>query len=233
MTAEFLAGIDDNLGVSVYILDDTNQALLVDTTGDGICDSINPDVDPEEGVTTGGAVVIDMQGLVGQSMPSQNNASGNYRPVTGTDFDDEPVIPMCRAPIPPSEVFSPVFPSQICASSELTWVMTSVHSNSVRTIYGKPPITGATCHGDSWDFQTSIDDGWACVAVRARDRVGNVGVSPVQRNCFVSSAISTACDNVMVGEYMPNDANVPSCTDGCTPPPTLASSGFNTITLVN
>ena len=223
-TASFLAGISNTAGVSVYVLDDSSQALLVDSDGDGYCDRINPLVDPEEGVTSGAAVVIDLNAITPARYPTSGQNNGTYWPANPEPTLDPP-DPMCvqgggSASLAP----------QVCESSDLTWVMRVGTTGNTPAIFGKPPIGTLTCHGDAWDFQSSIQEGWACVALRARDQVGNVGVSPVLRNCFVSSAMSVACDGVPVGTYMPDDENVPSCTDGCMPPPDFdTASGANLI----
>lgn len=230
-TADFLAGLSDTSSVSVYVLDDTTQPLLVDTDGDGYCDNINPLVDPEEGVTSGMAVVIDLNAIAPSQLPTFGgpNTLGTYWPADPQASAD-PAEPSCVgfAGTPDGSA-----PPPICNSSDLSWVMRAGTAGNVRTIFGKPPILPVTCHGDAWDFQSSIAEGWACVAVRARDQVGNIGVSPVLRNCFVSSAMSTACNGVPVGSYMPNNASVPSCTDGCMPPPDFdAASGFNVVPIL-
>ena len=46
--------------VQVYILDDETQALLIDTDGNGVCDSINPAFLPNNPLGNQPAVVIDM-----------------------------------------------------------------------------------------------------------------------------------------------------------------------------
>lgn len=227
-TAQFLAGVASN-GVAVYILDDTTVPLLVDTDGDDVCDSINPDIDPEQGATTNLAVVLNFVGVNPYGAPTNANPLVSSIPwPADPDVTADPPAPECMQGSPPYT--NPTTP--ICGTTDLTWVMSSVYGPNTQTIFAKPPVTPQACTGDSWDFQSNIAEGWACVVARATDTVGNVGLSPAIRTCFVSSAGSVACGSVPVGSLMPNDSSVPSCTDGCTMPQDLTSeTGFNLIQL--
>ena len=52
-------------------------------------------------------------------------------------------------------------------------------------IYTIPPIGMLQCLGNAFDaVATNINDGWACLAVRSEDRLGNVNISPPMRVCF-------------------------------------------------
>ncbi len=82
-----IAGIDPD-NTSVYILTDNTQPLVVDTDGDGYCDTINPRLAPTAGPLTQAAQVLKIR-LAG--IPPRGNA----------DFEASPIaIPGCRLPAP-------------------------------------------------------------------------------------------------------------------------------------
>jgi hypothetical protein len=66
---------------------------------------------------------------------------------------------------------------------------------------------GDSCTGTDWEIGQFVEEGWFCVAARAEDRAGNVGISRPLRLCF---------DN---GDGDPPDcSSPPECTDGCRAP---------------
>jgi hypothetical protein len=70
------------------------------------------------------------------------------------------------------------------------------------------------CSGQAWAnllTEHIKGEGWGCLAVRAVDNVGNVGVSPAIRICF----------NRNDGGPEPCADPPPSCMDDCTPPPSF------------
>ncbi len=204
-TAAFLAGLDATT-VDVYILDNTSVPLLVDLDSDGICDDINPAVLPGAGGTDT-AVVLELEGV---------GARGAAYFDPSLDFTGAP------APFDSCVAGSSAVPSPLCvATSPVTRIIPAVVHPTDRTIFGKPPIAAMTCVGDAWDFQTNISEGWACVAARAEDNLGNVGVSPPVRACFINGVAPEPCP-ASLGTIV--DASMrPSCTDGCTPPPSFDS----------
>lgn len=206
----FLAGVATTGSTKLYLLDDVNGALLVDTNDDGICDAINPAVEPVAG-NASPAVVVDLVGIT----------------PTGTAFfssSGDPTVPGS-----PAEAYGSVFadcntgttanpPNLLCSGyASMTRVIPATVSGRPPGIFGKPPITGLTCAGDSFDFQQSIAEGWACVAVRTEDRLGNVGVSAPLRVCFTDGMGPNPCPGALGSIVDPS--TLPSCTSGCTPPP--------------
>ncbi len=69
-----------------------------------------------------------------------------------------------------------------------------VSSNPVPVVYGLPPLKSISCTGNFWELSPVIRtlrqplglgvDGWLCLAARAEDTVGNVGVSPIIQVCL-------------------------------------------------
>jgi hypothetical protein len=78
-----------------------------------------------------------------------------------------------------------------------------------------------TCAGGPFDFRNLDVDGPACIAARAVDAVGNVGVSEVVAVCVDRDGIGDECD------AFDAEAVRASCTDGCLP-----REFANTITVI-
>lgn len=78
---------------------------------------------------------------------------------------------------------------------------------------GEANPSDITCAGIDLAFLTSAQpDGWVCLAARAIDKVGNVGISPPLRVCVDDPAkAGTPACAIM-------STTPPTCTDGCTPP---------------
>ncbi|MFT5355527.1 MAG: hypothetical protein ACI9KE_002746 [Polyangiales bacterium] len=202
----FLAGLRS---VQLYINDETDVPLLVDESGDGICDSINPLLEPVPGDPSR-AVVVDLEGI---------------RPTGTWPFNEQDVT----SPGMPESAYGDVYddcnpgnssatlPRLLCEeSTRMSRVIASTYDEE--TIFAKPLVTSLTCVGDAFDFQGSIDEGWSCLAVRSEDNLGNVGVSPPLRACFIDGAGDEPCPG-SVGSIAP-EAMRPGCTDGCVLPRT-------------
>ncbi|HEX3694796.1 MAG TPA: Ig-like domain-containing protein [Polyangia bacterium] len=154
-----LAGLNPDT-VAVYILDDTSQALTVDSNGDGICDAINPTLVP----TT--------------SPPTQNNQVLKVRlspvkPAGGADYTADPSLPGALAC---GQGLATDPPLPLCTVSQPTIVISYAGGESA--IWSVDPINAAYCEGGAFDtFANNIGEGWACIAVAATDNNGNTGVS--------------------------------------------------------
>lgn len=197
----FLAGLRS---VQLYINDQPDVPLLVDLSGDGTCDSINPELEPVPGDPSR-AVVVDLEGV---------RPTGVW-PFSSADFN---------SPGTPVEAYAGTYDAcnpgtgsgavrRVCEeSTPMAHVIASTYDEA--TIYGKPLITNLTCVGDAFDFQGSIDEGWSCLAVRSEDNLGNVGVSRPLRACFIDGAGGDAECPGAVGTIAPEGMR-PGCTDGC------------------
>ena len=202
------AGIDS---VEVLVLDDSTQPLLVDSNSDGVCDAVSPAAEPDP-ADPDSAVRIEMAPI----SPRGNGYYNDPNPtVTGT----------------PTEAYGAVFdacvdgesstiPSPLCSVTSPLTVAIDRPDSGDAAIYGKTPVTTDTCLGDSWDFVgAGIDEGWACVVARGRDSLGNVGVSPPLRVCLSDGVGADPCGGAVL-DVLPEGMR-PSCTDGCTLPPTF------------
>jgi hypothetical protein len=152
-----ISGIDPN-ATAVFVLDDTTQPLVVDTDGDGVCDDINPLLIP----TT--------------TPPTQNNQVLEVRlsPVMaagGADMTPDPSLPqgICLPGMDQA-------PPDILCDFQLPAAIGYAHGQSA--IWALDPINKGWCFGSQFDtLANNIQPGWACIAVRSYDRLGNRGVS--------------------------------------------------------
>jgi hypothetical protein len=214
------AEVDDD-SVEFYVLDDASLALLVDIDGDGMCDEINPDLVPTTVPDAANEAAV-------VSLVSVAGGGGAYFGADNGPYGEDPFMndAFCSNPAEPDEDL----PSAICASSPLYSIISAFPSGDA-AIFGIPPLTSLNCLGNAWDAPASnISDGWACVAARATDRLGNVGVSPPLRMCidWDQDGLDANGEDLGVqgcgldGDLSPgtiaDEANRPLCTDGCAIP---------------
>jgi hypothetical protein len=166
--------------------------LVVDTSDppDGVCDDINPDLVPTSKPQTDvDAQVLDM-------VPLSSGGTADYSPEPGSPCSStsgEPPKPLC--------------PTTVNAAKALWDNKGKPHSDSMTvalnyavkkhpSIYTLGPIVGddLQCAGRQFDASNNLKDGWACLAVRASDTLGNMQVSRPIRICVVARPGSTACD---------------------------------------
>jgi hypothetical protein len=188
-----IADIDDSR-VQLLVLNDTSQALVVDTDKDGLCDAINPLLAPS---TT---PVAD---------PPANPASAthalliNMVPITPSGTGD-----YFKSPMPPGGPCSATgtdesSPNPICDTTPMTVVIPSDHATPA--IYTLPPVKAdrLQCVGRQFDtLGNFIKDGWICLAVAVWDKLGNGQVSRPIRVCVDKDGSGTECG---VGSPLPPD----------------------------
>jgi hypothetical protein len=177
-----IAGINDQ-AVQLLILDDTTQPLVVDTTGDGVCDAVNPLLTPTTTPTSSrDALAINM-------VPVPPAGAANYtddlslpnRKVNPPRTQSNPDYLACGSP-----GTDPKPPESLCATTNLS-VAIYYTGAKLPAIYALPPITNddAQCVGRQFDaLGNHIQDGWICLAVQAADTLGNVQVSRPIRVCI-------------------------------------------------
>ena len=186
----FAAGVDL---VTLYVLDNTSLPLVVDSDGDGVCDTINPNVVPVTGMPPGAnqAVEIAMGAIAGSG--AANFVPTTYSGPVGGGLSciqgdaTSPPVPLCRA------------------SGPLTIALENTFGITPQPlIWSIPPIAGNQLQCDGLQFDTlanNIGNGWICVAVRAIDGLGNESVSPPLRLCVDQS-----------GNGVCNAGTAPDCT---------------------
>jgi hypothetical protein len=78
----------------------------------------------------------------------------------------------------------------------------------------EPVESGFQCTGAPYELSGHVQEGWFCLAARARDEAKNIGFSRPVRVCY---------DDYRTPEHPAclDGKNPPSCTDGCDLPPTF------------
>lgn len=160
--------------VTLYILDDTTQPLVVDSNGDGNCDEINPKVLPTIPPAAGEASSVNLTAVTGAGSGVFLQAGNTFGPhdqaAACTDASaDKPFAPICSGEPQQSLIIA----EPVTGKPE---------------IYGIPPLDTLNCMGYVFDMKaSSVADGWACAAVAVSDALGNKSVSPPIRVCVSKS----------------------------------------------
>jgi hypothetical protein len=195
----------DESSVYIYLRDRPSLArpLLVDTDSDGICDEIASGGLPDQRLNPLMAGGQSWFGRVEDEPPNGDPGPAPPAMPSSCGYEDLLSIP----------------DSQCANRSDMRRIIS-------HDMDGKPPVvyamgnslggTGAACTGIEWEI-TFAAEGWICVAGRATDLVGNVGVSAPLRLCHDD------------GVDPPPDCSAapPSCTDGCTIRPVPATGPFH------
>ena len=149
---------------SVFIMSNKGQPLIVDTDGNGSCDSINPLLIP----TT--------------QPPTENNQVlkvrlGAVPPGGSADFTPDPTLPLAYC----DDGLAPAKPEPMCTFAQPTIAIRYAFTEPA--IWSVEPIDERHCHGNQFDAKANhIEDGaWACIAVGTKDLAGNFSVSRALR----------------------------------------------------
>ena len=172
--------------VYIYLQADPSEPLLVDVDGDGLCDDLietRNDLPFQHlnGIPPGGTSWFGPESS-GVELPANCEYQGADAPQA-----------MCHP-----------------FGNDMTRVVKWDVDSKIPTIFGIGNLEqGPACTGTDWEIGQFVEEGWFCVAGRAEDNVGNVGISPPLRLCYDDGNGEPDCD----------EAAAPTCTDGCTPPP--------------
>jgi hypothetical protein len=198
-----IAGIDDSR-VQLLILDDTTQALVVDTNNDGKCDSINPSLTPTTTpMSASDALLINM-------VPLTPAGSADFRldPTVTVDFPPTTDSNGTLVSYPPCEQgTADKAPEPICDTSLLSVTIPSNVALNIPATYTVPPVIA----DKKWNLGRQFDalgnhvtDGWICLAVAAADKLGNLQVSRPIRVCVDKDGMGNECG--------PSRPPPPNCT---------------------
>lgn len=173
-----LATIDASR-IDVYVLNDTAQPLTVDSDGDGMCDLINPKLQPTTSPPTSSREVLKMRlsavppnGAADFTPDPSIAASGETRCEAGDDLDLPPLL--CRASEPTMAIsYGPRLPA--------IWSLDPIEPDGLRCFGNQFDAFANHIGGSSSRGAGSPPPGWACIAVQATDKVGNTGVSAPMR----------------------------------------------------
>jgi hypothetical protein len=165
-----IAGIDPD-STSVYILTDNTQPLVVDTDGDGYCDTINPLLAPTSGPLTQADQVLKIR-LAG--IPPGGTA----------DFEGSPTDPGLPIPGTCVQGLDPGPPKVLCQLGGFQQPTIAIsYADSSPAIWSVEPIDPDHCMGNQLDTRANnIAEGqWICMAVGTADLAGNHSVSRPMR----------------------------------------------------
>jgi hypothetical protein len=199
----------DTSSVELFLLDDETRAVVVDTDGDGICDEINPLLVPTSvPVASDEVAEIDMEVI---ASTGSSFSPGDPAPTFATTGNNQCTGGTDTAP-----------PDLLCASTPLTRVI-NIPGDEIDVIYGIPPAVGLQCMGNGVDaLATNLADGWACLAVRGVDNLGNANVSAPTRICIDSD--DDKGDGCPI-EGVINLAGAPNCTGTYNPATDTVDTG--------
>lgn len=194
----YLAGTDRS-SVELFMQPDLDLPLLIDTNDDGICDQVN-----YEALPVAQKPLRQQLGAVNQAgnawfLKQPKGSVGCRQPTDSTD------------PVPPDQ--QPKEPEPICNGTEMERVIPGRIEGKPPAVYAIRPTNGGDgeCDGEAWPLMTLAREGWNCVAARAQDTIGNIGVSPPLRICFHDPTMTSSVPACVSDKSTP-----PSCTDGCT-----------------
>ena len=178
---------------SVYILDDESKALIVDTDGDGWCDSINPLLIPTTEPPTNNDQVLKVR-----LVPVPRKGIADFTPDPSLPTSPASLSAFCRRgndtalPLPLCPGNQPTIAIGYAGNQPAVWSVEHVDP-------------GAWCFGQQFDtYANNIGEGWACIAVASTDLADNFGVSPPLR---------VDIDYKLTGAYGQNGRGTPpACT---------------------
>jgi hypothetical protein len=166
-----IAGIDPD-NTAVYISTDGSVPLIVDSDGDGSCDTINPLLVPTTGPLTQSDQVLKVR-LAG--VPPGGSAN----------FEPDPSIPVpTNLPYDCQRGAATAPPKVLCTIDGFEQpTIALAYADNQPAIWSVEPITSARCLGNQLDTQANnIPDGqWICIAVQSADKLGNKAVSRAKR----------------------------------------------------
>jgi hypothetical protein len=178
----------------VYWLPSTSQALVVDTDGDGYCDEINPELIPSTNPQGSDEILALNLESIEPSGAADFMYSGNLP--TGCDEpgeETEPPVELCIAT--QNEQMSVAIFYTVDPTEPAIWSLPLIDSDSA-----------LFCTGHQFDnYGSNIPEGWVCVAARAVDNAGNIGISKPIRICvdYTLDGNPATCGN---------PADMPDCT---------------------
>lgn len=205
----FHAGVDPD-SVTVFLQPDLSIPLLVDTNSDDVCDELAVDKGmmipnpPPENLARQKLDPIEPEGRSWFLQPEDGHPDLSLLPEMGScsydDNDSEPDA-LCN---PPTSDLTRVIEQFLGGDSA---------ANTDSAIYGIGAFTDAVCTGRQWEIAPFIPaDGWICMAARAEDMTGNIGISAALPLCFDGDTDPSTPACALGG-------TPPTCSDGCTPPP--------------
>jgi hypothetical protein len=183
--------LTDQKSVKLYLQVNPSEGLLVDDSGDGVCDALANDNLPFK--------ALEFVPIEGSPLKSDS------------DYDQLPAIDpeVCSV----EKADDPV-PESLCNGNSDMHVVVQhdVETVDEPVVYGLPRSV-VDCTGGSWDPKVikGAVDGWICFVAEAKDRLGNGAFSSPLRVCY--DGIADGQPSCALQSETP-----PSCVSDCTVP---------------
>jgi hypothetical protein len=177
LLVERVSGMDLN-SVDLLLMPAMNGPLIVDIDGDGMCDDLNPLLQPTPSIMASNqALSVRMVNIPRGGLPDY------------TEFSNSPPLKWQQLTCLQFGDLSPTPPNPLCplANTQLTFAMPAfADPELLSSIWTIPPVTtlASECVGYQLDSLNKLPEGPTCVAVRGRDKAGNLNVSPPLRICI-------------------------------------------------
>ncbi len=205
LRVERWSGVDAST-VELLVLPTTSSSgqLLVDTDNDGICDEANPLLQPVTMLSgTNEVLALAMAQLQSAGTPDYRSDPSNPAPIPG----------VCDVY---GSVTATTAPNALCAATVPSYTYAPRYGLDTpeSVVWSLPPVGTAqtSCVGLQFD-SNNVPEGPACVAVRAVDNAGNVGISPPLRVCVChGDAGSCAACSAWPKQGSAPFATPPDCT---------------------
>lgn len=171
-TIHYYSGTDLD-SVVIRLQPKVDQGLLIDTDGDGYCDDLLSEDDSAKPKD------LPFQPLTGIPPKGSSWISAPADDALASEF------PM-PAPCEYAETHADP-PDRLCPPTNTDDMIRAISwdvDSSVPAIFGIGSLEGIACTGTDWEIGPVIEEGWICVAGRAEDHTGNVGISRPLRLCF-------------------------------------------------
>jgi hypothetical protein len=180
--------------VRLYIQPDPSKPFLVNSTDDP-----DPDCDDLDEAALSDLEFTELKPLARAGAAYFSADNEGDPPIS--DFKAGCVLEAATSPPPP-----------LCSDelSDMSFVMGHTMEGRPPVVYALDPIPSSiACTGQTWEIGAHADEGWVCLAGRALDNAGNIGISRPLRLCYDNPDTS----------FVPDCSEPPECTDGCTLPP--------------
>jgi hypothetical protein len=174
--------------VYLYLQTDEAEPLLINNDGDPACDDLDID----------GLPFLHLKGITPRGDSWFGADADETEPQwTGCNYQDQPEVDMLCDPY----------------EADLSRIIRWDAEDEVPVIFANGNLDpGPSCIGTDWET-APYGEGWACLAARAVDNAGNVGISPPLRVCIDDG----------VAPHPDCTGTPPDCTDSCTLPDEFTS----------
>lgn len=200
--ARYLSGVNESK-VEIWVQGDPSIPLLIYNADNGGSDSVCNEINEKALSSAQRPTKRELAALLPRGV--------EWYPNSSVAFDSTNPMHMTTCPFDAAGgTASP--PERLCPGTPMRRVIPAWVESKPPGIYAMNPTNGTSgeCAGTTWNLLEIVGQGWACLAARAEDKVGNVGVSWPLRVCVDDPADGvTPCD----------EAQKPTCVQDCSPPP--------------